>query len=45
MTDALSVEEVKRKVAEFEHFVHAKLEPDLKAVVEERDGIYEDISE
>ena len=41
----LPVEDVKRKVTEFEHFVHAKLEPDLKAVVEQRDGIHEEISE
>ena len=29
--EEIPAEEVSRKVAEFEHFVHNKLEPDLKA--------------
>merc|ERR1712046_554459 len=41
----LPPDDLRRKVIEFEHFVHAKLEPDLKAVVTRRDAIYDEISD
>jgi len=45
MEQPLDPAELQRKIVQFERFVHEQLEPDLKVTVNQRDAVYDDISE
>ena len=41
----LKLKQVREKVVKYEHFLNERLKPDLKAVLDERDGIYTETAE
>ena len=41
----LKLKHVHEKVVKYEHFLNERLKPDLKAVLDERDGIYSETAE